>query len=191
MINEGTGAEPGPRAMGPAGTSGMILSTHAIVGAAIASFMPGHPVVAFVAGVASHFAIDAIPHSDYRLRSISIGRSRSALTFDRSILRDLTLLAADAAIGVAVTLWLYAGSGATFAVLSGAIGAILPDPLQLAYRLYPKEPLRSLQRFHVWIHTNRKLGPRLAATSQFAFVLLVIGIAKVLQRSFTMGSAGP
>jgi hypothetical protein len=159
----------------------MILSTHAIVGAAIASFMPEHPALAFVAGIASHFAIDAIPHSDYPLRSISIGRSRSAVTFDHLLLRDLLLIAFDTTAGIAIALWLYAGAGVTFAVLAGAIGAILPDPLRLAYRLYPKEPLQSLQRFHVWIHTNRKLSPKLAIVSQVGFVLLTIGLADVLR----------
>src|ERR1700738_4714821 len=42
--------------------SEMILSTHAIVGGALANLLPSHPVVAITAGFASHFAIDAIPH---------------------------------------------------------------------------------------------------------------------------------
>ena len=52
----------------------MILSTHAIVGGAIASLFPSHPALVAVAGFASHFAIDAIPHWDYPLRSISTGQ---------------------------------------------------------------------------------------------------------------------
>jgi hypothetical protein len=159
----------------------MILSTHAIVGGAIASFIPEHPALAFVAGIASHFAIDAIPHSDYRLRSISIGRNRSAITFNQLLVRDLLLIAFDAAAGIAIALWFYAGTEGTLAILFGAIGAILPDPLQLAYRLYPKEPLRSLQRFHKWVHSSRKLSPKLAIASQVGFVLLTIGLADVLR----------
>jgi hypothetical protein len=42
------------------GSFRMILTTHAIVGAALASFMPSHPAAAFVVGFASHFALDAI-----------------------------------------------------------------------------------------------------------------------------------
>ena len=87
----------------------MILSTHAIVGGAIASFIPEHPTLAFVAGIASHFAIDAIPHSDYRLRSISIGRSRPAITFNQLLVSDLILIAFDAAAGIAIALGFYAG----------------------------------------------------------------------------------
>jgi hypothetical protein len=46
----------------------MILSTHAIVGGAIASLFPSHPLLVVAAGFVSHFAIDAIPHWDYPLR---------------------------------------------------------------------------------------------------------------------------
>jgi hypothetical protein len=50
---------------------GMILSTHAVVGVALASFVPSHPFAAFVIGFASHFALDAIPHWDYPIKSRS------------------------------------------------------------------------------------------------------------------------
>jgi hypothetical protein len=160
----------------------MILSTHAIVGGAVASLMPAHPAVAFVVGMASHYAIDAVPHGDYPLRSISIGKNRAAITFNPLLLRDLFMIASDGAIGIAITLWLYAGPGVTLAVLSGAIGAMLPDPLQLAYGLFPREPLRSLQRFHVWIHMKNRLESSLAAVSQAGFVLLTIGLVEIVRR---------
>jgi hypothetical protein len=36
------------------GISPMILTTHAVIGAALASFVPEHPAVAFVVGFGSH-----------------------------------------------------------------------------------------------------------------------------------------
>jgi hypothetical protein len=160
----------------------MILSTHAVVGAALASLMPGHPVVAFVVGAASHFAIDAIPHVDYPLRSISVRRSASsAFRFNWGLLQDLGLLALDACGGLAIVLWLYASPGATVAVLAGALGGMLPDPLQLLQKLYPREPLKSLQRFHAWIHTKRKLSWPLGVAVQLSFVLLVVGLSSALR----------
>src|SRR5580704_12399523 len=156
----------------------MILSTHAVVGGAIASLMPGHPVLAFVIGAASHFAIDAIPHVDYPLYSISVERSApAALTFNWLLVRDLGLITLDACLGLVIVLWLYASPGATAAVLAGALGAMLPDPLQLLSKLYPREPLRSLQRFHVWIHTKRRLSWPIGVSSQLSFVALVSGCA--------------
>jgi len=67
----------------------MILSTHAIVGAALASFLPSHPAAAFVAGFASHFALDAIPHVDYLIKSRSVNpRIGAPMAFDRALLQD-------------------------------------------------------------------------------------------------------
>ena len=159
----------------------MILSTHAIVGGAIASLIPGHPVLAFVIGAASHFAIDAIPHVDYPLYSITVRRSApAALTLNWLLVRDLGLITIDACLGLAIVLWLYASPGATTAVLAGALGAMLPDPLQLLGKLYPREPLRSLQLFHVWMHTKRKLSWPLGVSSQLSFVALVVGLRAIL-----------
>jgi hypothetical protein len=160
----------------------MILSTHAVVGGAFASLIPSHPVLAFAAGVASHFAIDAVPHWDYPLRSISVKPSAgSAMMLNRFLFRDIGLIALDACVGLGMALWLYASPAAAMAVLLGALGAMLPDPLQIAHKLCPREPLRSLQRFHVWIHTKRRLSWRLGVSSQLSFVLLIIGLVEALR----------
>jgi hypothetical protein len=107
----------------------MTLLTHAIVGGAIASLMPSHPVLAFVIGVASHFAIDAIPHVDYPIYSISVKRNgASALTLNWLLIQDLGLITLDACLGLAIALWLYASPGATTAVLAGALGQCCRTP---------------------------------------------------------------
>ncbi len=168
----------------------MILSTHAIVGAAIASLMPDHPALAFASGIASHFAIDAIPHWDYPLRAISVKPdSRAAPALNWSLCRDLGLIALDACVGLAIALWLYATPTAEFSVLLGALGAMLPDPLQFAHRLYPREPLRTLQRFHVWIHTKRKLTWPIGVTSQLSFIALVVLIFAAMRAIVSTSAA--
>ena len=79
----------------------MILSTHAIVRAAIASFVPSHPTTAFVLGFASHFVLDAIPHWDYPISSASVNPKIGApLTFDRALLRDLVVIGSDGLLGI-------------------------------------------------------------------------------------------
>jgi hypothetical protein len=159
----------------------MILSTHAVVGGAIASLMTSHPALAFAVGVTSHFAIDAIPHVDYPLYSITARPSApSALTLNWLLVQDLGLITLDASLGLAIVLWLYASAGATIAVLAGALGAMLPDPLQVLHKLYPREPLRSLQRFHGWMHTKRRLSWPLGVSSQLSFVVLVVGLRAIL-----------
>ena len=157
----------------------MILSTHAVVGGAIDSLLPSHPALAAAAAFASHFAIDAIPHWDYPLRSISTGQGADnrRLNLDRDLFVDLSLISFDALAGLALALWLFATPATLGVVALGACAAILPDPLQFAQSLYPREPLNSLQRFHHWIHSRRKLSWPIGASSQAAFAAAVSGVA--------------
>jgi len=166
----------------------MILSTHAVVGGAIASLMPNHPLLALLCGIGSHFAIDAIPHADYPLRSISSRADQGAvIAVNRSLLRDLGTISLDAAVGLAVAMLLYATPTAALAVLLGALGGMLPDPLQIAHKLHPREPLRSLQRFHIWIHTKRRLRWPEAIGSQFLFVLVTIAVVEIARAFIQSG----
>jgi hypothetical protein len=160
----------------------MILSTHAIVGGAIASLFPSHPVLVVAAGFTSHFAIDAIPHWDYPLQAISVrpAAGSRALNLDRRLWVDLTLITLDACAGLAIAIWLFATPATIEAILLGAVAAMAPDPLQVVHTLYPREPLKSLQRFHQWIHAKRKLSWPLGASSQAIFAAAVSGIAIVL-----------
>ena len=164
------------------GTAALILSTHAIVGGAIASLMPSHPLLAAVAGFASHFAIDAIPHWDYRLRSIAIGKGADnrRLGLNRHVVLDLAVIALDACAGLALALWLFATPASVWVITLGAAAAMLPDPLQFAHSLFPREPLNTLQRFHGWIHAKRRLAWKLGVSSQIAFATAVSALAGTL-----------
>ena len=160
----------------------MILSTHAIVGGAIASLFPSHPALVVAAGFASHFAIDAIPHWDYPLQAISVrpAAGSRALKLDYRLWGDLSLIALDACAGLALAIWLFATPATIGAILLGAVAAMVPDPLQVVHALYPREPLKSLQRFHQWIHAKRTLSWPLGVSSQAIFAAAVSGIAIML-----------
>src|SRR5262249_58022676 len=89
----------------------MILSPHAVVGAAIANLLPAHPGAAFVLGFASHFALDAIPHADYPLRSASLDPKIGVpLRFDRALLQDAITIGADGLVGLLFALFLFSFS---------------------------------------------------------------------------------
>src|ERR1700676_3562729 len=99
----------------------MILSTHAIVGAAIASFLPSHPAAAFVLGFASHFILDAIPHWDYPIRSTSVNPNIGApMTFDRALLQDVITIGSDGLLGILAALLLFASAESLWAILLGS-----------------------------------------------------------------------
>jgi hypothetical protein len=136
-----------------------------------------------VAGFASHFAIDAIPHWDYPLRSISLGRKADnrRLRIDFPLIRDLTLIGADACFGLAIALLLFATASTVWVIALGAVAGMLPDPLQFVQSLFPREPLKSLQRFHGWMHSKRKLAWRIGVASQVAFATVVSVVAVAIQ----------
>jgi hypothetical protein len=161
----------------------MILSTHAIVGGAVACLLSSHPILVAAAGFASHFAIDAIPHWDYPLRSISVGRGSDnrRLKIDGPLLRDLALIGTDACVGLALAIWLFATPATSWVIAIGALAGMLPDPLQFLHSIYPQEPLSSLQRFHGWIHSKRKLAWRMGVCSQAAFAAATTAAVIALQ----------
>jgi hypothetical protein len=162
----------------------MILTTHAIVGAALASFLPSHPVAAFVVGFASHFALDAIPHVDYPIKSCSVNPNIGApLVFDRALLRDAVTIGFDGLFGITAGLFLFGSLAGFWAILMGAVGAMLPDPLQFLHARWPHEPLRTLQRFHLWAHTKRQIEKViLGIGTQAAFVAFVVGLTDIIHR---------
>jgi hypothetical protein len=162
----------------------MILCTHAIVGAALASFLPSHPAAAFVIGFASHFAVDAIPHRDYPINSRSVNpRIGAPMAFDRALLQDAVTIGFDGVFGLVAALLLFGSPAGLFAILLGAIGAMLPDPLQFMHARLPHEPLRTLQRFHLWAHTNKQVkGIIFGVGTQAAFVAVVVGLTIAVHR---------
>jgi hypothetical protein len=164
----------------------MILCTHAVVGAALASFLPSHPAAAFVVGFASHFALDAIPHRDYLIKSRSVNPLIGApIVFDGAFLQDAVTIGSDGLFGLLVALFLFGSSTSTslWSILLGAIGAMLPDPLQFVHTRWPHEPLRTLQRFHRWAHADKKIkSVILGFGTQVAFVVFVVGLTTAVHR---------
>jgi hypothetical protein len=163
----------------------MILGTHAIVGAALASFLPAHPLGAFLIGFSSHFVLDAIPHWDYPIKSRSVDPKIGApVVFDRALRRDALTIGSDAFFGIVIALLVFGSRESFWAVLLGAIGAMLPDPLQFLHARWPHGPLQIHQRFHRWAHTNKKIdGVPLGVGTQMTLVIAVIVFTTALHHN--------
>jgi hypothetical protein len=148
-----------------------------MVGAAIGTFCPSQIGLAAVLGFCSHFALDAIPHWDYPIRSGSLSPGRGLpIRFDRALLEDMLTIGADGLLGLAAAIILF---GFSWSVLLGALGAILPDPLQLVRDRIPHEPLLTLQRFHRWIHSGKRLTLLpFGLTSQLVLIMAVVALTR-------------
>ncbi len=159
----------------------MFLTSHAVAGAATASLFPQNPFLAFIAGFLSHFALDAIPHWDYKIKSSSVNPLIGAkMRYDKNFWEDVIHIGSDGLIGIFLALILFTSPQNFWVILWGIFGGILPDPLQFLYIQFRHEPLISLFKFHLWVHTKRDTEkyPLLYFSLEAFVIILIMIIAK-------------
>ena len=124
----------------------------------IATWIPGGPLPALVAGVASHLALDAIPHGD-----AGIGHwVHSSPNHVTKLKRLLPMVFADQILGAGVFFLLlsspFLASTSFWTLFAGAFGSILPDYLTGIRDLLTKPPkwLESIHRIHQKCHFSGK-----------------------------------
>lgn len=162
----------------------MILSVHAIFGAAVSSLVPTHPVLGFVLGFTSHLAIDAIPHRDYDLTSVenSVNKSTATISSVRNnfkLLRDMSLVSIDAIIGICLSYLFFFNPAYPFVFLIGAIASLIPDFLTFVYLIIKHKPLVIFYNFHSsFVHSKLilKLNQVGGVLLQFCTVSVLIAI---------------
>lgn len=111
----------------------MLLTNHVLSGALIGTVVR-RPVPAFLLGVASHFALDSVPHWG----RVSLDRFLQVAVAD-----GLTALAAMSAV-IAVT-----PPHRRAAVTAAMLGAALPDADKPSYLLFRRSPFPApVDRFH-------------------------------------------
>ena len=166
----------------------MTLTTHAMVGAAAASLAPGHPVLWFCLGFASHFLIDAIPHWHDPLPSVTKEENNQlnddVLAFDKNFPLDLLKMGADNLLGIVLALIFFQAQYPYIfsAAFIGAAAGVLPDALQFVYMKWRREPMISLQRFHLWIHAKRHLDDQ--PVRGVAYQVLIIAISILIAKYY-------
>jgi hypothetical protein len=164
----------------------MTLTTHAVVGAAIVTSMPNHPVFGFILAFASHFALDAIPHWDYRLSSQKTGSSNRMdddMIMNKNFFIDLLKIGLDFLCGILLALLFFTlySPHLFWIPILGVLGAVLPDALQFVYFKWRHQPLIALQRFHLWIHAKSDFNhkPLIGIPLQIVLIVIVIFISKL------------
>ncbi len=129
----------------------MILTPHAIVGAAVANLVPNEPVLGFVFAFLSHYVLDMIPHKDYDINSFMDKKTRTVVSIFKSSAAALKLIfIIFEAIGALILCFLIFVRDEKSAAITliGIIGAWLPDFFQLLYYSFKKQPFIFFQRLH-------------------------------------------
>lgn len=133
----------------------MLITPHVLVGAAV-GVASGNPVVGFLGGVASHFILDAIPHTDP-----GIWHFEDAFPYKVDE-RDLTVAFADMSLAIFLTLYL-AGTAPLIAAapLAGIAGGVLPDVIGVLPLFFPRvATLPILSRYYA---LNEKIQAKATA----------------------------
>lgn len=162
----------------------MILVTHGIIGVAASRIFTANPIWAFGIGFISHFLFDMIPHWEYPIRSaqrdLHNPKTIQDMPLGRNFFLDVSRFGFDALAGVILPILIFdAGLENPWPLVWGAVGGILPDPLQFAYFKIRRWPLTWLQKFHVWIHANISLQnrPFIGIPFQLAIIFAAVGIS--------------
>ena len=165
----------------------MTLTTHAVAGAAIISFMPNHALLGVCLAFGSHFLLDAIPHYDYEIKSASVNPDIGAkMKLNKNLFKDMIRIGFDGLFGLFISLIFFGIFAPLWIIALGAFFGMLPDPLQFVYAHFKHEPLVSLQRFHQWIHSKNHLlnKPVFGFISQLALLCAIIILSLLLHQTF-------
>lgn len=165
----------------------MTLTTHAIVGAAVASVIPSHPVIGFIGGFASHFAIDSIPHwneGKALLHSIIKDKKHPLNAHIRqgwALFHDVTVVGIDSLIGFAGASFIlfYLFHAPLYIVLLGAFAGQMPDGLQFLYFEFHPRFMVPLQEFHARIQTEYEDIAYLGIEAGLILSVIALGILGV------------
>ncbi len=113
----------------------MLITPHVLAGTAI-GLAVGNPAAGFVLGVASHFVLDAVPHTDPGTWHYNEAFSTHSLD-----IRDFTTASLDVASAV-FGFALLSGSAPLVAAapIAGAIGGALPDLFVVLGLVFKKLP---------------------------------------------------
>jgi hypothetical protein len=144
----------------------MLVTNHVLAGAALGALFRRRPALAFGVGVASHLAMDALPHYGFP------GEPFGGQKFLRLARRDGTL-------GLAALLLLAGRArGHRRAVVAGMLGAALLDVDKPARHFFGVNPVPgSIQRFHEGIQReapHRLPGEFLAGCALLALAGVLI-----------------
>lgn len=154
----------------------MILIPHEIVGAAITNIFPDHPVFGFSLALASHYALDMIPHSDYDIGGFIDTDAKTVKSIFRNTKAyfDMIFVGFDIFLGGLLSFLFFVRDEKTlYLTLLGIIAGILPDFLQFVYLKWKVQPWIFFQKIHDMFHSPNKMKENIV----LGYVLQVLTVA--------------
>ncbi len=120
----------------------MILTTHALVGAAIGKNF-GNPWIIIILSLAIHYTMDSFRHGEYLDRQSTLANTWWKVALD--------LFSGLAIVGLFI-IFEKPDSAKTFSILLGSFFSMLPDLLTVLYWKVKMKIFEKLFHFHAWVH---------------------------------------
>jgi hypothetical protein len=137
----------------------MILTPHAIVGAALANIFPSDPALGFGLAFLSHYVLDVLPHTDYDVSNFMDKDSKTVKSIFKntgSALHFLFIII-DFVIAIFLCILFFVRDGKSLLLtFIGIIGGLLPDFFQFLYYKYKNQPWIFYQKIHDKLHHTIK-----------------------------------
>ena len=167
----------------------MILTPHAIIGAAVSSALPGYPVLGFFLALASHYAMDLIPHNHYEHSHFIIKETKSiaSLVHNMKAVYQLLMICFDFFIGLFFATLIFSRDWDTLLIVFlGVAGGVLPDFLRFFYYKYHKEPFVFFAKFHNIFESKNCLDhkPIIGAAIQTVTTVIFVLISLYVKSTF-------
>lgn len=140
----------------------MLVTSHALIGAALAKLIP-NPWLGYPLALLSHFAADLTPHWDFRTRKTN-----------RSILNTIIISLADAFIGFLLGWLIFKSKINNFYLFSMMFMAQLPDWLEAPYLIFNWQfpPFSTIKKLQSRLHY--KLDLPWGLIIQISLIILII-----------------
>jgi len=144
----------------------MILSTHFIAGAAVAS-QTNNPAILVILPLTIHFVLDFIPHWEYVEEAAELKHKIPQLILD--------LLSGPLAI-LLVSYYVYGlDFGTIIWLFIGGFMGVLPDGFSFLYFCYPRNRfLKKLFSFHESIHHKKLLDWKIGFPAQVVLDIIAV-----------------
>lgn len=166
----------------------MTLTTHSIVGAAIANLMPANPEFGFALAYASHYLSDMIPHAELVSEESIIekddpnnfsykAKNLKSIFFDAKSSFGFLIIGIDFLVALALCWLLFVRNRQSLiATIAGVAGGLLPDFLQFLYYKFKKEPWTFFQKIHHFFHSENHMenSPVLGSLPQIFLPILFV-----------------
>ncbi len=157
----------------------MILSIHALAGAALGSSI-ANPLESSVLALISHYFIDSLPHFDYKVENLKEGNLKSD-----SIHPEFLKITVDLIISSAIIVFvIYKNPENILSILMGSFFGLFPDGLILAHFIFEKnisnsfigKLLLSHYEFHYKTHSKTYSVNAAAAIIQLILMIFLMAV---------------